>query len=337
MGDYQEQFNQCQTVNECLKLKQLLSNSGEILEIKNSLSSASSEEKRIMGQKLGQLRQDLQEIADARILKIQAEQEKDNFLDFDPTFYSKKYLNTQKGSANPLSLVMDEVVEIFSQMGFDTYNGPLITSQYDNFSSVNLPDYHPARDMQDTFFTNKEDKNGENYVLRTQVTANIIPYVKNHKPPFRVIFPGIVFRNENMDATHDINFTQFDMWLVDKKTSNSQLLTLIQNFFSQFFQTKNIKVRLRPSFFPFTEPSFEGDISCPFCSTGCRICKHTKWIEVFGAGPVHRNVIQNMGLDPEKYQGLAFGFGLDRLAQMKFHVTSGGQFYNADLGFLKGK
>lgn len=337
MVDYSLEFAKCTTVNDCLRLKESLNNTGEALGIKNALPAATPEEKKILGQKLGELRKIYQDTCDGRIKEIQTEQEKDSFVSFDPSFYSSKYSQIGKGVAHPLALVMDDIVNIFGRMGFDVYDGPLLTKQFNNFTSVNLPDYHPARDMQDTFFVNKEDSSGENYVLRTQVTANIYEYAQKHQPPFRVIFPGIVFRNENMDATHDINFTQFDMWMVDKKTSTSQLVSLIKTFFNEFFGKNDIQVRLRPSFFPFTEPSFEGDISCPFCENGCRICKHTKWIEVFGAGPIHRNVITNIGLNPEEYQGLAFGFGVDRMAQMKLHITSGNQFYNGDLRFLRGE
>jgi phenylalanyl-tRNA synthetase alpha chain len=174
--------------------------------------------------------------------------------------------------------------------------------------------------------------------MRTQVTANAVKYSESHNPPFRVIFPGVVFRNENIDATHDINFTQFDMWLVDKRASMSQLITLIQHFFREFFNDSSINVRLRPSYFPFTQPSMEGDISCPFCSgNGCRICKQTGWIEVFGAGPIHTQVLKNMKLDPQEFQGIAFGFGVDRLAQLKLGISGISQFYNGNLSFLKGK
>ncbi|NJK71833.1 MAG: hypothetical protein HC932_06415 [Thermales bacterium] len=166
-----------------------------------------------------------------------------------------------------MSIVVEEIVDIFSKIGFDVFEGSLVESQWYNFTSVNTPDYHPARDMQDTFFLKQKDTEGYNFVMRTQVTASAVKYAKSHPAPFKVIFPGIVFRNENVDATHDINFTQFDMWIVDKKTNLAQLVGLIKKFFEEFFDGKNIKVRFRPSYFPFTQPSLEGDISCPFCDS----------------------------------------------------------------------
>lgn len=222
-------------------------------------------------------------------------------------------------------------------MGFDVFDGPLVLDQWYNFTSVNTPDHHPARDMQDTFFLKQKDGDGNNYVMRTQVTSNITRYAKKHKPPFRVVFPGLTFRNENIDATHDVNFYQFDMWLVEKTTSISQLTTLIKQFFTEFFKKDDLVVRLRPSYFPFVNPGLEADISCPFCTKdGCKVCKGVGWIEVCGAGPINRKVLQNCKIDPDQYQGIAFGFGLDRLAQLKLGITHESQFYNGGLRFIRG-
>jgi phenylalanyl-tRNA synthetase alpha chain len=334
--DYSSQFHELRSISQCLQLRDELLNSGRIAEIKSQIVTGSIEEKKILGQELATLRNTVQTGCDARIQEIQTEQEKDIYTEFDPSFYSTKYREPQ-GDLHPLTLIVDEIALIFGKMGFDVFDGNHIETQYHNFTSVNTPDYHPARDMQDTFFVEQKDQLDEHYVMRTQVTANAVKYAKTHKPPFRAIFPGIVFRNENIDATHDINFTQFDMWLIDKQVTMSQLITLIQYFFREFFLDSSLTVRLRPSYFPFTQPSMEGDISCPFCKgVGCRICKKTGWIEVFGAGPVHRNVIKNMDLNPDEWQGIAFGFGVDRLAQLKFGIAGISQFYNGNLGFLKG-
>ncbi len=335
--NYSHQFLELTSVSQCLALRDELMNTGRIAEIKLVISNSTSDGKKTLGKELSQLRIEIQLACDIRIQQIQTEQEKDNYTTFDPTFYSSSY-KAASGSLHPLTHIVDEITTIFGHLGFDVFDGNHVESQYYNFTSVNTPDYHPARDMQDTFFVEQKDENGENYVMRTQVTANAVKYAENHKPPFRVIFPGIVFRNENIDATHDINFTQFDMWYVDKQVSIGQLISLIKHFFREFFNDPNLTVRLRPSYFPFTQPSMEGDISCPFCKgNGCRICKQTGWIEVFGAGPIHSEVIKNMQLDPQEFQGLAFGFGVDRLAQLKFGISGISQFYNGNLGFLKGK
>jgi phenylalanyl-tRNA synthetase alpha chain len=335
--NYDQLFAAQVSVSGCLKLRDELLNNGRILEIKSSIGSATPEEKKELGKELSLIRGQIQLACDTKIKDIQESQEKDNFASYDPSFAHPRYKSGQ-GSLHPLTLVVDELVSIFSKLGFDVDSGNQVETQYNNFTSVNTPDYHPARDMQDTFFLEQKDSDGDNFVMRTQVTANAVKYGLTHQAPFRVVFPGIVFRNENIDATHDINFTQFDMWLIEEKTSMSQLIVLIQHLFREFFQKPNLIVRLRPSYFPFTQPSMEGDISCPFCEgSGCRICKQTGWIEVFGAGPVNRKVIMNMELDPEKWQGLAFGFGVDRLAQLKFEITGISQFYNGQLSFLKGK
>jgi phenylalanyl-tRNA synthetase alpha chain len=334
---YQTQFSSLNSVSNCLKVRDDLFATGRIAEIKELIGKATPDEKRELGKELSILRKEIQDICDTQILKIQTEQEADNFTTYDPSFYSEKY-KSASGDLHPLTLITKEIIDIFSKLGFDVYEGNHVETQYNNFTSANTPDYHPARDMQDTFFLDQKDSEGQNYVMRTQVTANAVSYAKIHQPPFRVIFPGIVFRNENIDATHDINFTQFDMWLVEEKTSISQLITLIKHFFQEFFDKPDLNVRLRPSYFPFTQPSMEGDISCPFCSgDGCRVCKQTGWIEVFGAGPIHNKVLTNMDLDPKKWQGLAFGFGVDRLAQLKFEISGISQFYNGHLSFLKGK
>lgn len=335
--NYRDQFAECKSVSECLQLKESLMNSGEPAEIKAQLKSAEKDQKKELGQKLNVLRKEITAIADERIQAIQTENEKDHFKEYDPTFYSSKY-KTKPGELHPLTLITEEIVTIFRRMGFDVWDGPHVQTQENNFTLTNSPAYHPSRDMQDTFFIDAVDERGEQFVMRTQVTANIIPYAKTHKPPFRAIFPGIVYRNENIDATHDIHFTQFDMWMVEKKTSISQLIDLIKTFFREFYNNEDINVRLRPSYFPFTQPSFEGDISCPFCNgEGCRICKQTGWIEVFGAGPIHENVIKNMDLDPQEWEGLAFGFGVDRLAQLKLGISGVSQFYNGHLDFLRGE
>jgi len=329
-------FDQCQTINECLKKRDELNNSGEIAQIKQQLVIASDEQKKTLGKKINEIKVQIKFACDVRIQELQRAQTKDKFLSFDPTFSSSKY-QTKQGSLHPIRLVVRELVDIFARMGFDVFDGPQVESQWYNFTAPNSPEYHPSRDMQDTFFLDQKDKNGENYVMRTQVTANIARYAEIHKPPFRVVFPGIVFRNENIDATHDINFTQFDMWLVDKNTTIGQLTGLIKHLFREFFQDDTIKIRLRPSYFPFTLPSFEVDFSCPFCGgRGCRICKNTGWIECAGAGPIHPQVIRNMNLDPDEWSGLAFGFGVDRLAQLKYGVSGVSQFYNGHLDFLRG-
>ena len=324
--NYSDLFSEQTSVSGSLKLRDELMNSEQILEIKQKLTLPNADKKQL-GIKLNELKKSIQKAADDRIQSIQTEQEKDNFVDFDPSFYYSDFSNNQKsGVLHPLTQVGDQVVEIFSKFGFDVYDGSQVQTQWNNFTSVGTPDYHPARAMQDTFWLAKKDERGENLVMRTQMTSSLFEYSKKHTAPFRVIFSGIVFRAENIDATHDINFHQFDGWLVDKEVSISQLLTLLRQFLAEFFG-QSIEIRIRPSYFPFTEPSFEIDMFCSWFKGG-------QWIEIAGAGPIDNGVLSNIGLNPSEWQGLAFGFGLTRLAQIKLQISGLGQFYNNHLDFL---
>lgn len=326
-----ELFLEQKTVSGCLKLRDDLFKSDQFENLKEEISKGNHEDKKILGKKLGIIRQNVQITCDNRIKSIQSEKEKDNFVDFDPTFYySHKFV---PGNLHPLTLISREALGIFAKMGFDIYDGGQIQSQWNNFTSVGTPCHHPARAMQDTFWLEEKCENGENLVLRTQMTSSLFEYSQNIKnqnegkpKPFRVIFEGIVFRAENIDSTHDINFHQFDGWLVDKQVSISQLITLLTDFLTEFFEQK-VELRLRPSYFPFTEPSLEIDMFCPWFKRG-------QWIEIAGAGPIDHKVLANIGFDPTNWQGLAFGFGLTRLAQLKLEITGLGQFYNNNLDFL---
>lgn len=324
-------FEEQNTVSTCLRLRDELFNSSQFAKIKTEIAVVNPEQKKILGKKLGIIRENVQKTCDQRIKKIQIDKEKDDFVDFDPSFYySNKFL---PGNLHPLTLISREALGIFTKMGFDIYDGSQVQNQWNNFTSVGTPNYHPARAMQDTFWLEEKSQNGENLVLRTQMTSSLFEYsqmkkAENRATPksFRVIFEGIVFRAESIDSTHDINFHQFDGWLVDKKVSISQLTTLLTDFLTEFFEQK-VEIRLRPSYFPFTEPSLEIDMFCPWFKGG-------QWIEIAGAGPIDHGVLNNIGFDPREWQGLAFGFGLTRLAQLKLQITGLGQFYNNNLDFL---
>lgn len=336
MEQYTKEFANLTTVNSCLSRRDELLNADDILEIKESLKNADSQTKKDLGHKLNLIKQSIQTACDQRIKIIQTEQEKDSFIDFDPTFYSSKYFSAS-GGLHPVTEVTKEVVTIFQQMGFDVADGPLVETQEYCFSLLNMPDYHPARSMQDTFFLKEKDEAGESYVLRTHTSNVQVRYGRSHKPPFKVVVPGQVYRNENIDATHDIMFHQIECLVVDKRVSMSHLKTLIQKFYSEFFGQSDLKVRLRPSYFPYTVPSMEVDISNPFKGKVEGKLRNQEWIEAGGSGLVHPKVIENMGLDPNEYQGLAFGFGLDRMAQLKLKVSGMSQFFNGGIDFLSGK
>jgi phenylalanyl-tRNA synthetase alpha chain len=334
MQDYQSHFQNLRSVNECLQVKSDLMKTGQVVELTEKLQTANKDQKADLGKQLNLLKQSITKACDERIQEIQAEQEKDDFVEFDPTFYSAKYKQVG-GSVHPVSQITSEVVEIFMNMGFDVAEGPMVESQHYNFNQLLIPEYHPARAMQDTFYLKEKDSVGQNYVMRTHTSGVQIRYGESHKPPFRIVAPGRVFRNENIDATHDVLFHQVECLIIDEVVSLAHLKTLIEQFFSQLFGATDLRARLRPSYFPYTVPSMEIDISNPFKDDPNSRVKGD-WIEIGGSGLVHPQVIENMGIDSTKWQGLAFGFGLDRIAQLKFGVSGMSQFFEGDLRFLKG-
>ena len=218
------------------------------------------------------------------------------------------------GSLHPITIVGKRIIDIFASMGFTVEDGNEIETEYNNFEAVNVPKNHPARDMQDTFWLD----NGE--VLKTQTSAGQNRIMRKYGAPLKAIFPGRCFRNEELDASHENTFFQLEGMMIDKDISISNLIYFMKNMLSQVFG-KELQVRLRPGFFPFTEPSFELDSSCPFCGgTGCKTCKHSGWIELCPCGMIHPNVLKMGGIDPEEYQGFAFGLGFTRFAMMTYGI-----------------
>lgn len=219
------------------------------------------------------------------------------------------------GSLHPITLVQRELEDIFASMGFIIEDFREIVDDYDNFEAVNIPPYHPARDMQDTYFLS----NGQ--LLKTHTSAAQNTIMKKYGAPLRAVFPGRCFRNEALDASHENTFFQMEGMMIDENISISNLIYFMKTMLSEVFH-KDINVRLRPGFFPFVEPGFELDISCPFCGgKGCSTCKHGGWIELCPCGMIHPNVLEMGGIDSEKYTGFAFGLGLTRLAMMKYGVS----------------
>lgn len=238
-------------------------------------------------------------------------------------------LNARRGHLHPITKVQREVEEVFASMGFIIEEGPEIATEFENFDSVNIPMNHPARDMQDTFWL----ENGQ--VLKTHTSALQNTLLKKHGPVFKAIFPGRCFRNESVDATHENTFFQVEGIMVGEDISIANLIFFLKNALTEVFK-KDINVRLRPGFFAFVEPGFEFDISCVFCDgTGCGTCKGSGWIEFCGCGMIHPKVLEMGGVDPKKYQGFAFGFGLTRLAMMKYGISEIRHFNSGNLEFLR--
>jgi len=232
------------------------------------------------------------------------------------------------GHLNPLTLVKRKTEEIFQAMGFSVVEGPEVENEWYNFDALNIPKDHPARDVWDTFYL----KNG--LLLRTHTSPVQVRYMEKNQPPLRIIIPGNVFRHEATDPSHEFQLYQVEGLMVDKEISVANLKAIVSEFFRRFFE-KNVGFRLRPDFFPFTEPSFDISITCLVCGgRGCLVCKESGWIEVAGAGMVHPNVFKAAGLNPKMWQGWAFGFGLERLAMMKYKINDIRLFRLGDLRFL---
>ena len=229
----------------------------------------------------------------------------------------------ERGHIHPISSLIREAGQIFSKMGFTIAEGPLLESEWYNFDALNVPKDHPARDMQDTFFI----KDVPEHVLRTHCSPVQVRYMESQikkgiAPPYRVIVPGKVFRNEATDMTHEAEFFQLEGLAVGEDITLAHLKGTLDRFYSELFKGADVEVRFRPSFFPFTEPSAEMDISCVICGAqGCPACKGSGWIEILGAGMVHPNVFKNVGYNPEQVTGFAFGMGVERIAMMKYGVS----------------
>ena len=236
------------------------------------------------------------------------------------------------GHLHPITQTIDEVTRIFTGLGFEVADGPDIEDDYHNFTALNLPPDHPARDMQDTFFV------GEQYVLRTHTSPVQIRVMESRQPPLRVIVPGAAYRQDGPDITHSPMFHQVEGLVVDKSTHMGHLKGCLIDFCRAYFEIDDLPLRFRASFFPFTEPSAEVDISCQICDgrdPQCRICKGTGWLEVGGAGLIDPNVFEAVGYDPEAVSGFAFGMGVERIAMLKYQINDIRLFFSSDLRFLR--
>lgn len=233
-----------------------------------------------------------------------------------------------KGALHPVTRVKNELIDVFSGMGFEIFEGPEIENDYYNFTALNTPADHPARDMQDTFYVSDE------FLLRTQTSAGQIRFMENRRPPIKMLCPGRVFRSDD-DATHSPMFHQMEGLVVDRHITLCDLQGMLDEFARTMFSSSS-KTRLRPSYFPFTEPSVEVDVSCHQCGgKGCSLCKGTGWIEVLGAGMVNRHVLENCGVDPDEYTGFAFGMGVERIAMLKYGINNIKLLTENDVRFLE--
>ena len=239
------------------------------------------------------------------------------------------------GNLHPLSLTKFRIIEIFERLGFNVADGPEIEDDWHNFSALNFPPDHPAREMQDTFFIEKSKKEGGDVLLRTHTSGVQIRLLEDQKPPVRAIMPGRVYRNEAISARAHCFFHQVEGLYVDRNVSFADLKQTLFHFAKEMYG-KDIKLRLRPSYFPFTEPSAEIDVTCLICKgEGCVVCKRSGWVEIAGAGMVHPNVLRNCGIDPEEFTGFAFGMGIERVTQLRYQVNDLRLYSENDIRFLR--
>lgn len=324
----EKEIQTAQNLEDLYQIKvKYLGKQGELTLIMKDMASLSKEEKPLFGKEVNIAKDAVTAAHDARFAILESA-ELDKKLSEEELDLTLPGPAIAKGSAHLIPSVITEIVDILARVGFSVRTGPLIESDQYNFSFLNIPEDHPSRDMQDTFYIDKK------HVLRTHTSPIQIRTMLAEKPPIRILAPGSVFRND-YDASHSPHFHQIEALLVDKNVSMADLKGTISYFIKEFFG-KNIKTRFRPSFFPFTEPSAEVDCSCPLCNgKGCKMCKQTGWIEIGGSGLVHPNVLRAVNINPEEWQGFAFGFGIERMAIIKYGVSDIRLFMENDTRFLE--
>ena len=317
---------------ESFRLK-YLSKKGELSEMFEQFKVIPNEQKKEVGQKLNQLKQLIQEKHDAFKFSLASSFEKNAEIDL-----TRPAVPLSVGSRHPISIVKKEIIDIFSRLGFVVSEGPEIEDDNHVFTKLNFAPEHPARDMQDTFYINRlsvEDSSPEDILLRTHTSSVQVRVMKSQKPPIRTISPGRVFRNEAISARAHCIFHQVEGLYIDENVSFADLKQTLL-FFSREMFGKETQIRLRPSYFPFTEPSAEMDVSCKICGgKGCNVCKYTGWLEILGCGMVHPNVLEACDIDSKKYTGFAFGMGIERMAMLKYQVNDLRLYFENDIRFLE--
>ncbi len=301
-----------------------LGRKGQLNELLHGLKDLSDKEKPRVGQMANQLKQELQYLlvtVEQRVSKVTAK-----LTDFDPTLPGR---HEAFGHLHPMTIIQRQLEDIFRQMGFKVLDGPEVESEYYNFTALNIPDDHPARDAQDTFWM----KDG--YLLRTHTSPVQVRALQKYGAPFRGVVPGKVFRYESTDASHDHTFHQMEGLMIDKDISVANLIAVMKTLLQSIFQ-REVQVRLRPGFFPFVEPGFELDLRCLICEgKGCSVCKQSGWVELIPCGMVHPEVLRQGGVDPSIYSGFAFGLGLSRLVMMKYGIDDVRLLMSSDIRFLQ--
>lgn len=323
-ADNQEQIEQ-------LRLK-YLSKKGEVNELMGEFRNVAKEQKKTVGIKINELKTTAQNKINELREQLETQEAQSDEIDLTRTPYP-----VELGTRHPLTIVKNEIIDIFSRMGFTLFQGPEVDDDKHVFTMLNFASDHPARDMQDTFFIEQSDPDDvtKNVLLRSHTSGDEAHYMETHEPPIRVLCPGRVYRNEAISARAHCFFHQVEGLYVDKGVSFTDLKQVLLTFAREMFGP-DTKIRLRPSYFPFTEPSAEMDISCNICGgKGCNFCKHTGWVEILGCGMVDPHDLAACGIDPDVYTGYAFGMGVERIANLKYRVSDLRMFSENDTRFLR--
>lgn len=311
---------------ESFRIK-FIGSKGALKELFSELKNVPNELKKTAGNIINSLKQQTEELYSAKKEALEMAYEKKESLDF-----SRPGEPVEIGANHPISLVRSEIISIFERIGYTVSEGPEIEDDWHNFSALNFPPEHPARDMQDTFFV---EQGKQEMALRTHTSSVQVRVMENSTPPIRTISPGRVYRNEAISARAHCFFHQVEGLYIDKDVSFADLKQTLLYFAKELFGEK-AQIRLRPSYFPFTEPSAEVDVSCTICSgKGCNVCKYTGWLEILGCGMIDPNVLEACGIDSEEFTGFAFGMGIERIAQLKYRVNDLRLYSENDLRFLK--
>ncbi len=311
---------------EAYRMK-FISKKGSLSSLFEDLKVAAPEQKKQFGKVLN----DLKQLAEGKFKLLQESMESSSESEGEVIDLTLPTIPNKIGNLHPLNLTRYRVIEIFERLGFNVSDGPEIEDDWHNFTALNFPENHPAREMQDTFFVEKDP----DVLLRTHTSNVQVRLMKNQKPPIRSIMPGRVYRNEAISARAHCFFHQVEGLYVDKNVGFSDLKQTLYHFAKEMFG-KDTKIRLRPSYFPFTEPSAEIDISCLIChGKGCNVCKYSGWVEIAGSGMVHPNVLKNGGIDPDEFTGFAFGMGIERITMLRYSINDLRLFSENDIRFLK--
>jgi len=325
---YSEFLQELENVKDVSSLNQLkgkfIGRKGKISELFKTLKDLDPQERKVAGKKLNELKEKISSLLDKKVRELKSKTQPERAVDL-----SLPGKRNWCGSFHPLTITLKQIIEIFQTLGFRLEEGPEIETEYFNFEALNIPADHPARDEQDSFYLKDN-----NFLLRTHTSPAQIRVMQKYQPPLKVIVPGKCFRRDAFDATHSPMFHQVEGLVVAEKISMGDLKGTIEIFTKRLFG-KERKVRFRPSYFPFTEPSCEVDISCGMCGgEGCRSCGYSGWLEIMGAGLVHPQVLKNGGYDSERFRGFAFGMGVERIAMLKYGIPDIRWFYTNDIRFL---